>query len=110
MQADRKIFEEEAIIRKRKAEYEKAIKEREEKLQKWREAHKKPQLASGNVCLFVCTLCSLDRIEKFLIIVMCQINSNTTQHNTLFNFENAVFTTTQTIAVVMKILTNNYTQ
>jgi hypothetical protein len=52
MQADRKIFEEEAIIRKRKAEYEKAIKEREEKLQKWREAHKKPQLASGNVCLF----------------------------------------------------------
>lgn len=42
MTEDRKRFEE-AAMKKRQAEYEKALKEREEKLRQWREAHKKPE-------------------------------------------------------------------
>jgi hypothetical protein len=42
MTEDRKRFEE-AVMKKRQVEYEKALKEREEKLRQWRVAHKKPQ-------------------------------------------------------------------
>jgi translation initiation factor 3 subunit A len=44
MSEDRKQYEE-IVAKKRQIEYEKALKEREEKLQQWRALHKKPQVS-----------------------------------------------------------------